>query len=195
VARLCVSRELQAFARRADRPVVRWLRAAGADLHARTGGPGIGVIGLCMTGGFALALAVDEHVLAPVLGQPSLPVALTPAHARDLGLPDAAADVVADRCAAEGLQLLALRFRGDVLSPAARFAALRERFGDAVEVIELDDREWTRSRRALPRDERPVSLGRPHSAIGGDYLDAPPTRAAMDRVLEFLEARLRRSGA
>lgn len=191
VAKLCISREFRAFALGADRPVVRWLRALGEELHRRAGGPGIGAVGLCMTGGFALALAVDEHVLAPVLSQPSLPVAATPAQARDLGLPKDQAATVEARCRNDDLCVLGLRFAGDLLAPAARFRALKERFGEAFEAIELDDREWKANRKALPEQQRPVSLtGSPHSVLGGDYLDGPPTRAAFDRVIELFTDRL-----
>ena len=190
-ARLCISREFQAFARRADRPIIAYLRALGRDLHERCEGPGIGAIGMCMTGGFALALAVDPHVLAPVLSQPSLPVGISPWHARDLGLPDEDAEVVASRTRDEDLPILGLRFRGDLLCPPPRFRALEARFGDAFEAIELDDGEWRAARRRLPDDEVPPTLtGLPHSVVGGDYLDAEPTRSAMARVVELFTAQL-----
>ncbi len=191
MAKVCISREFQAFALKADRPVIGWLRALGRELHARAGGPGIGAVGMCLTGGFALALAVDTHVLAPVLSQPSLPVAISPLHARDIGLPDEQAEVVARRCEDEDLCLLGLRFRGDLLAPSARFAALRRRFGDAFEAIELDDGEWRRSRKTLPPEAVPPTITHmPHGVLGGDYLEGPPTRQALDRVLELFSEKL-----
>ena len=54
-----------------------YLRALARDLKEKTGGKGVGVIGQCFSGGFALAAAVDDSVLAPVLSQPSVPLALT----------------------------------------------------------------------------------------------------------------------
>ena len=191
MGKLCISTEFRAFALKADRPVVRWLRALGRDLHDRTPGEGIGAVGMCMTGGFALALAVDPHVLAPVLSQPSLPVGITPLHARDIGIPDADADVVQQRCEDDGLCVLGLRFNHDPLSPAARFKALKARFGDAFEAVTLDAGEWKRERQALAPEDRPATLtGQPHSVLGGDYLDGPPTRAALDRVIELFTERL-----
>ena len=71
----CVAREFAAFATNADRPVAHYLRALARDLSEKTPGKGVGVIGQCFTGGFALAVAVDDSVLAPVLSQPSLPLA------------------------------------------------------------------------------------------------------------------------
>ncbi|CAN5463870.1 dienelactone hydrolase family protein [soil metagenome] len=191
LGKMCISREFQAFALRADRPIIGWLRALGRDLHQWAGGPGIGAVGMCLTGGFALALAVDDHVLAPVLSQPSLPVPISPAHARDIGIPDDQAAIVADRCAAEDLQIIGLRFHGDPLVPASRFAALSERFGDAFTAVTLDDKAWKRARKAMPEAQRPLSLtGTPHGVLGGDYLDGPPTEEALARVLALFTDRL-----
>ena len=81
----CVAKEFAAFATNADRPVAHYLRALARDLNERTPGKGVGVIGQCFTGGFALAAAVDDSVLAPVLSQPSLPMPLTPSQRRDPG--------------------------------------------------------------------------------------------------------------
>ena len=78
LVRGCVTREFAAFATNKDRPVAHFLRALARDLNEKTPGKGVGVIGECFTGGFALAAAVDDSVLAPVLSQPSLPLPLTP---------------------------------------------------------------------------------------------------------------------
>ncbi|MEQ1505736.1 MAG: dienelactone hydrolase family protein, partial [Myxococcota bacterium] len=77
VGQVCVSREFTMFALGRSSPVVGWLRALAAAEFARCGGPGVGVVGMCLTGGFALAMAVDAHVIAPVLSQPSMPVGFT----------------------------------------------------------------------------------------------------------------------
>ncbi len=66
ILRSCVSREFAVFTDRTS-PVVGWLRALAAHAHAECGGPGVGAVGMCFTGGFALAMAVDAAVLAPVL--------------------------------------------------------------------------------------------------------------------------------
>ena len=73
-----MAREFAAFATNKQRPVSLFLRALARDLNASTPGKGVGVIGHCFTGGFALAAAVDDSVLAPVLSQPSVPLPLTP---------------------------------------------------------------------------------------------------------------------
>ena len=43
-----------------------------------------GALGMCFTGGFALAMMVDTAVAAPVLGQPSVPFPVGKARAADL---------------------------------------------------------------------------------------------------------------
>ena len=70
---VCISREFRVLAVRQSSPITNWLRALCRSLHAELGGKGVGAIGMCLTGNFALALMVDSAVMAPVLSQPSLP--------------------------------------------------------------------------------------------------------------------------
>ena len=74
LAGLCVSREINLFASGRSSPIVEWLKNLCREAHRECGGEGVGVIGMCLTGGFALSMAVDPAVLAPVLAQPGLPV-------------------------------------------------------------------------------------------------------------------------
>jgi dienelactone hydrolase len=182
LARACVAREFAAFATDRQRPVASLLRALARDLNGATPGKGVGVIGMCFTGGFALAAAVDNSVLAPVLSQPSLPLPLTPVQRRDAGVSRAELDVVADRAANEGLCALGLRFSEDRISPRERFHTLKERLGDAFEVIEIPSgagNEYGFSRTA-------------HSVLTDEVreTDAHPAYEARKRVVEFLTARL-----
>src|ERR1700735_1671866 len=133
----CVSREFSAFALKRTSPVTVWLRKLAAAEHERCGGPGVGVVGMCFTGGFALAMMVDDVVLAPVLSQPSLPFPVSAKHRRGLGISDEDARRVQERVAA-GVCVLGLRFTGDKASPPERFAALRELLGDGFVGVELD---------------------------------------------------------
>ena len=73
---VCISREFSGFALGRSSPVIAWLRALAATEHERCAGPGVGVVGMCYTGGFGLAMTVEDAVVAPVLSQPSLPFAL-----------------------------------------------------------------------------------------------------------------------
>jgi dienelactone hydrolase len=72
---VCVGREFTLLADRTS-PIATWLRSLAAQAHHECGGPGVGAIGMCFTVGFALAVAVEPAVLAPVLSQPGLPAPL-----------------------------------------------------------------------------------------------------------------------
>ena len=85
----CVSREFSVWALKKTSPVTVWLRALAAHEHERCGGPGVGAVGMCFTGGFALAMMVDDTVVAPVLSQPSLPFPISKRHKADIGISDA----------------------------------------------------------------------------------------------------------
>ena len=73
MARACIAREFHVLASHGSSPITHWLRALARKAHAECGGPGVGCIGMCLTGTFGLAMMVDESVIAPVLSQPSLP--------------------------------------------------------------------------------------------------------------------------
>jgi dienelactone hydrolase len=177
MARLCVAGEFATLAARRSGPIVDWLRALCRAAHAELGGPGVGVIGMCFTGNFALALMADPSVLAPVASQPSLPLG----RPGELHLSDA--DLVQIRARARaGQPLLALRFTGDLICPRARFERLRAELGDRLEAIEIDSS--ASNRHGLRRFA--------HSVLTLDFVDQAghPTRAALDRVLGFLSERL-----
>jgi dienelactone hydrolase len=74
MARGCISREFRAFAANESGPVVDWLRALSAHAFPISGGKGVGAIGMCFTGNFALSMMLEPSMLAPVLAQPSLPI-------------------------------------------------------------------------------------------------------------------------
>jgi dienelactone hydrolase len=178
----CISREFTVWATNRTSPVVGWLRALAAAEHERCGGPGVGAVGMCFTGGYALAMATEACVLAPVLSQPSMPLPVGRARRRGIDCSPADLAVVRQRCAAEGLQVLGLRFEGDRSVPAERFAFLREQLGDAFVAVELDDAA-----------ANPAAVMRnPHSVLTEHLVDEPgtPTRAALDQVLALLRRRL-----
>jgi len=183
ITRACVAREFAAFATNKQRPVSVFLRALARDLKASTPGKGVGVIGQCFTGGFALAAAVDDSVLAPVLSQPSLPLPLTPRQRRDPGVSELELNAFKDRAANEGLCAMGLRFSEDKMVPGERFATLKERLGDAFEVIEID---------SSPGNEHGLSR-MAHSVLTDQVreFDGHPAYEARKRVVEFFNERLR----
>jgi dienelactone hydrolase len=180
ITRVCISREFAVLADRTS-PVVPWLRALAAQAHADSGGPGVGAVGMCVSGGFALAMAVEPAVLAPVVSQPGLPAPLTAGGRAALGLDAADLHRIKERTA-EGLSVLGLRFSADKGCPAERFRTLHRELGDAFEGIEID---------STPGNPAGIPA-RAHAVLTVDLVDTPghPTRAALDRVLAFLRERL-----
>jgi len=136
---ICVSRELSLLALGRTQPVADWLRSLARDLHAELGGPGVGALGMCFTGGFALAMMVDPAVVAPVLAQPSAPVAATPRRSADLNLSPDDLAAVKERAAA-GCQVLGLRYRSDPMV-GKRFSTLSRELGDAFLRVEFPGRQ------------------------------------------------------
>jgi dienelactone hydrolase len=180
-ARICISREFRMLAARASSPILDWLRALCRAAHAEVGGKGVGAIGMCLTGNFALALMVDPVLMAPVLSQPSLPLPITKDRRAGLHLSDADLAVVKRRAAA-GVSVLGLRFTDDPMCPPERFARLRQELGDGFEGIEID---------SSPGNPHGIK-GSAHSVVTADLVDREghPTRQALDRVLAFFKERL-----
>jgi dienelactone hydrolase len=180
LARACISREFSVFAANKTSPVTQWLRALAVHEHDRLGGPGVGVVGMCLTGGIALGMMVDPVVVAPVLSQPSTPFPISKKARRSIGLSPEDLETVKARAAETCV--LGLRFTGDVAVPAARFERLRAELGENFIGVEIDSSEgnpWGYSTKA-------------HSVLTEDYSDAAgsPTRAALTQVIEFFQSRL-----
>jgi dienelactone hydrolase len=182
VTHVCISKEFSTWARNRTSPITSWLRALASQSHQECGGPGVGAVGMCLTGGFALAMMVDDVVLAPVLSQPSLPFPVTRSRRRDLGISAADLRRVKERCEEEGLCVLGLRFTGDSMSPSERFQRLRDELGDRFLAVEID------SSKGNPDGYKPAA----HSVLTEDLKDEPgsATRAALDQVLELFKSRL-----
>ncbi len=179
----CISGEFACLAKGKASPVTTWLRALAKHAHEESGGPGVGVVGMCFTGGFALAMMVDDVVLAPVLSQPSLPFPIGAARKRDLGLSDDDLARVKQRFEQDaGLCVLGLRFTGDKTSPAERFQHLREELGDRFVAVEIDSSPGNASGHPA----------RAHSVLTEELQDreGTPTRDALDGVLELFRSRL-----
>jgi dienelactone hydrolase len=181
MARACVSREFRVLARRESSPITNWLRALCRHAHGLCGGPGVGAIGMCLTGNFALSLMVDESVMAPVLSQPSLPFGVSRSHRAALHLSDDDLAVVKER-AKGGCGVLGMRFTEDPMCPGERFDTLRRELGDGFEAIEIDSGRGNAY--GIPRTA--------HSVVTKDLVDREghPTRAALDRVLALFRERL-----
>ncbi|MEJ9079027.1 dienelactone hydrolase family protein [Gordonia malaquae] len=181
LTKVCVSREFTIFATGRSSRVVTWLRALARVAHDDCGGPGVGAIGMCVSGGFALSMAVDERMLAPVLSQPSLPLGISPSRRKNIDISPGDLACVRDRCAKEGLEVMGARFTGDKLVPGDRFAFLREQLGDAFIGVELPDSA-----------ANPDALIPPHSVVTEHLVDKPgePTRDTLDQIIAFFQRKL-----
>lgn len=135
---VCVSREFTKLRTGVTSPVAGWLRSLARELHEELGGPGVGALGMCFTGGFALAMMVDAPVTAPVLCQPSTPFPVGSKRARDLNLSPADLAIVKGRCSA-GQQVLGLQFRKDPAT-GSRFDTLTHELGDSFIRVEFEGR-------------------------------------------------------
>lgn len=185
IARTCVSREFHLLADRTS-PIISWLRVLAAQAHDDCGGPGVGAVGMCFTGGFALAMAVEPAVLAPVLSQPGLPIGLGARRKAALGL-DVTDVTVLEQRRETGLCAMGLRFTADKTSPRERFETLERLLGKNFFGIEID---------SSPGNEHGIPSGA-HSVLTTDLVDEPghPTRRAVDEVMAFLAERLRPAAA
>jgi dienelactone hydrolase len=180
---VCISKEFSTWALNRTSPVIAWLRALARDLHEQAGGKGVGAVGMCFSGGFALAMAVDDDLLAPVLSQPSMPWPLGKARSRSLGLSDADLARVKDRAERDDLCVLGLRFTKDRAVPDARWARYREELGDNFIGVEID---------SAPGNPHGIKSNS-HSVLTEHFVEQPghPTNDALDRVLAFLREKLK----
>lgn len=178
--RMCISKEFSVFAANKSSPVVHWLRGLARVAHEQCGGPGVGVVGMCITGNFGLSMMLDAPVIAPVLSQPSLPAGFGEAMSA-LHVSPAEIDAAHDKIRKQGARILGLRFVQDPLCTGRRFDRLREEFGDAFEGIEID-----------ARHARKVPGMSAHSVLTTHLIDetGEPTRQALDRTLAFLREQL-----
>lgn len=161
--KLCVNKEFTKLALNETTPIAGWLRSLARELHAELGGPGVGALGMCFTGGFALAMMVDGSVAAPVLCQPSAPFAIGRKRAADLNLSPGDLDAVKRR-AADGCPVLGLRYRKDP-AVGTRFDTLRRELGDDFIAVEFE--------------------GKGHSVVTEHR-----QQEAVDRILAFFGERL-----
>ncbi|MGH6997216.1 MAG: dienelactone hydrolase family protein, partial [Phenylobacterium sp.] len=136
-------------------------------------------VGMCFTGGFALAMMTEPSVVAPVLSQPSLPLGSSkPKRAAAIGVSPAEVSCARKRFDEEDLSMIGLRFYGDPFVPDARFDTYKREFGDKFEAIEID-----------PKHARPGGLKHPHSVLTINLAADGPTKDAEARVLAFFRER------
>ena len=177
ISNICIRREFSIWSGSKSSPIVDWLRSLARHAHAECGGPGVGAVGMCFTGGFALAMMTEPAVIAPVLSQPSLP--LRGGKTGSIDVSDSEIACARARFEKEDLSLLSLRYRSDTLVPDARFARYKAEFGDRFETVELAD-----------GDARTGTGMAPHSVLTIHLPDDGPGKAAEARTIGFFRQRL-----
>ena len=175
---MCIRREFNVWSGGKSSPMVDWLRALARQVKEDCGGKGVGAVGMCFTGGFALAMMTEPAVVAPVLSQPSMPV---PLFAGKGAIDTSPAEIACarKRFNDENLSMIGLRFKSDKLVPDERFETYRREFGDKFEAYEFDD-----------ADSAPGPLNA-HSVLTVNLIDEPgsKTKLAEERVIAFFRER------
>ena len=125
----CMRKEFNAFSQFKLSPIANWMRALCKNIRTMEKSSGVGVIGMCLTGNFAMALMADEAVIAGISCQPSLP------HKKDVGLhmsPKETAD------ARQGMKdkggVLVMSYDQDVLCPLTRIKEIDSTFKPFVQI-------------------------------------------------------------
>ena len=166
----CMRKEFTLFSKNESSPIVDWLKALCRDLKANHGASGIGVIGMCLTGNFAMSLMADESVLAGVASQPSMPFR----HQDTLHMSQDEIESARNRLTDEGA-MIALRFEGDFLCTGEKFDAIKTAFNDETERVRLIE---------LP--------GKGHSVLTLDFIKGgEPAEEALQAVLTYFESKLK----
>lgn len=142
VVRICISREIDVLWSGRTSRVVAPLRDLARHVAGLHGGRRVGVVGMCLTGGFALAMATEPGVSGAVAAQPALP--FRPVYGRSLGLSRGDAQAIGERLADRDLEILCTRFARDALSPPQRCAAVQV-LGPGVEIDEIPAAGFSRS--------------------------------------------------
>jgi dienelactone hydrolase len=175
---ICISREFTVWANDKSSPIVDWLRALARHAHSDCGGKGVGAVGMCFTGGFALAMMTEPSVVAPVLSQPSNPIMGKDKKSKTDATP-AEIQCAKARFEKEGLSMIGLRFHGDSFVPPERFEMYKRVFGSRFEAIEID-----------AKDAKP-GPGQAHSVLTLNLIDEPGsvTKKAEERVIQFFKER------
>jgi dienelactone hydrolase len=171
----CMRKEFHLFQANRSSPIVDWLKALCRDVQSNCSAPGVGVIGMCLTGNFAISLMADDSVLAAVASQPAMPIAKQ----GELHMSDDDIDAVKRGIDAKA-PMQAFRFEGDPMCTAAKFSSIDAAFNqDGKSRVELH---------TLP--------GKQHSVLTLDFVDEAghPTRDALDNILAYFRDQLAGAG-
>lgn len=163
---ICIRHEFQVWRTGRQSSIANWMRKLCAEIQTREDGQRLGVIGMCLTGSFAIPLMAEDAVQAAVASQPSVP---KPILFDRLHMSPSEVDRACRAMETKGTAL-AMRYKNDKISTAAQMQTLKSAFGPHLEVEEYDD--------------PPGHTGNPHA-----LLTLHPLPEAFDRTLEYFKDR------
>ena len=165
----CLRKEFKLFEKSRTSPIVDWLKKLCQDISSQADVSGVGVIGMCLTGNFAISLIADDAVSAAVASQPSLPLFDSAAlHMSTEGI------AATKKALTEKGPMMALRFERDPLCTAEKFSALDNTFNNDSNRIRLVE---------LP--------GKGHSVLTLDFMKGgEPARKALEEVIDYFNKSL-----
>lgn len=140
--KICVSREFVALLQHRTSRVTDYVLALARAEATASGKPQVGVIGMCFSGGFALATAIDPVVGVAVASQPALPFAMgplgwIPGQAADLGLSEADRLTLVGRRDDPDFCIRALRYDDDRIAPKARVERIERELAPGAKLIPI----------------------------------------------------------
>ena len=188
-ARLCINKEFANLKANTSAPVCDWVRALANHLGEGKSGRNIGVIGMCVTGAFAIPVIIDSKVKTVIVSQPAIPVSMTyyltkmgeGSWMEKLNITDADLNNAAATARQENLHLIVQRFKEDRRCPPSRARRIASAFGDNASLCEYD--------RPRPYADKPHAL----MTIEYDEAECSPensTRVALAQVVAFLHEHL-----
>jgi len=166
----CMRKEFKLFATNQSSPIVDWLKALCTHVKAEENVAGVAVIGMCLTGNFAISLMAEDSVLAGYASQPSLPL-----HKQN-SLHLSEDDILKIRTKLDRVgPMYCGRFIGDKLCAKQKFDLLERRFNDDAERLILH---------RLP--------GKGHSILTLDFVDdaGDPTSQALAEIMTYFDTQL-----
>ena len=168
---MCMRKEFRLMATDASSPVSDWLRFLCREVRDSRSVRGVGVIGMCLTGNFAITLIGDDSVLAAVASQPAMPFF------KQGALHMSPQEIARSREALETEgPMRVLRFADDPLSTIEKSDCIHRTFND-------DGQE---------RVKEIVLPGKGHSVLTLDFIDEAghPTHEALENVLAYFAEKL-----
>ena len=168
---MCMRKEFRIFSSNQSSPIADWLRLLCRQIKDDSGVQGVGVIGMCLTGNFAITLIGDDSVLAAVASQPAMPF-----HKQgELHMSPEEIQRSRDALDSKG-PMRVLRFEGDPMCTPKKSQCIHRAFND-------DD---------TTRVQEITLPGKGHSVLTLDFVDEAghPTRQALDNVIEYFGSHL-----